>query len=214
MTTKLHSLFSFMTRYNWRTINNINFNNGLYIIFENGEKYNKTDRIVRVGTHNSDGRLKARLKNHFINENKDGSILRKNIGKAILSRSHDIYLGIWSKNSSNKSKMENVPGYDSDYQKLIETLVSKYMRENMSFSCFSVSTEVERLRLEEGIIATLNKNKDFYASVDWLGNYSPEEKIRQSGMWLKQGLNKEPLSETEIKQIEMYCSATEIPLFK
>lgn len=30
-----------------------------------GEKYGYFDRIVRIGTHKSDGRLKNRLKDHF-----------------------------------------------------------------------------------------------------------------------------------------------------
>jgi hypothetical protein len=53
------------------------------------------NRIVRVGTHTSPNRLKIRLKDHFWHENKDGSIFRKNIGKAILNQEHNPYLQTW-----------------------------------------------------------------------------------------------------------------------
>lgn len=44
-------------------------------MFERGEKYGYFDRIVRIGTHRSDGRLKNRLKDHFPKENKDGEYI-------------------------------------------------------------------------------------------------------------------------------------------
>lgn len=55
-----------------------------------------------MGTHTSEGRLKARLKDHFISRNKDGSIFRKNVGKALLSKIKDPYLDIWALDTSNK----------------------------------------------------------------------------------------------------------------
>ncbi|MCL1819243.1 MAG: hypothetical protein FWG36_01155 [Oscillospiraceae bacterium] len=207
MTTNLHRLFNSMPRFKWDMIGRVAFDNGIYIIFEDGETYHGTDRIVRVGTHDSDGRLRKRLKNHFINENKDGSIFRKNVGKAILNKNNDPYLNIWNKNSSKKSSMIGVSGYDSAYQKSIEKTVSHYMREHFSFVCFPVSTMAERHRLEEGIIALLNGATDFCAGSAWLGNHSPEREIVQSGMWLKQGLDGVPLTENEYRDIVEYCSA-------
>jgi hypothetical protein len=187
-------------------IGKVAFDNGIYIFFEDGETYHGVDRIVRVGTHDSDGRLRKRLKNHFINENKDGSIFRKNVGKAILQKNRDPYLKIWNKNSSKKSSMIGVDGYDAVYQKSIERIVSQYMREHFSFVCFPVSTMAERHRLEEGIIASLNGSADFCAGSSWLGNHSPEHEIVQSGMWLKQGLDGRPLTENEYRKIAEYCS--------
>ena len=49
-------------------------NNGVYILFERDEKAHGGDRIVRIGTHTGDSNLYNRLKEHFINENKDRSI--------------------------------------------------------------------------------------------------------------------------------------------
>ena len=207
MCDRLHELFNGMQRYKWNTINNISFVSGVYVLFEAGEKYNDMDRIVRVGTHRSNGRLKQRLKDHFISENKDGSIFRKNIGKAILNKNNHPYLNVWNVNTS---KPENIillgNSYDPVIQKNVEESVTKYMREHFSFVCFPVTAEQERLQLEEGIIAALNMATSFTASPEWFGRYSTEQEIVSSGMWLKQGLDGVPLSEHEYKRLLTLCS--------
>jgi hypothetical protein len=69
--------------------------NGLYILFEDGEQAHGTDRIVRIGTHTGKDQLPSRLKQHFIKENKDRSIFRKNIGRALLNKARDPFLAQW-----------------------------------------------------------------------------------------------------------------------
>ena len=206
MCHRLHKLFNAMPRYKWNTIDEIGFDSGIYIVFENGETYNSMDRIVRVGTHRSDGRLRARLKDHLVAENKDGSIFRKNIGRAILNKNNNGYLSVWNVDTSKKDTTIGLNGYDAAFQRKVEATVSEYMREHFSFVCFPVASKDERLRLEEGIIATLNRASDFQASPSWRGKHSPEYEIAQSGMWLKQGLDGTPLSENEYAAIEMSCS--------
>ena len=206
MSDRLHRLFNDMTRFYWNTIDNISFDNGIYIVFENGETYHNMNRIVRVGTHNKDGRLRKRLKDHFVHANKDGSIFRKNVGKAILNKERDPYIDIWHKNSSNKKIMLDINGYDPMYQKQIESAVSEYMRGHFSFTCFPVPSMLERLRLEEGIIAEINSTNGLTASSTWLGNFSTEYLISQNGMWLKDGLKGRPLSDDEFSKILIYCS--------
>lgn len=208
---RLHKLFNNMPRYRWDLINKVSFNDGIYIVFEDGETYHNMDRIVRVGTHKSDGRLRMRLKNHLVDENKDGSIFRKNIGRAILNKNHSPYLKVWNVDTSKKDKRESLEGYNAIYQKKIEAAISAYMREHIFFVCFPVVSQAERLRLEEGIIATLSTSSDFTASPNWHGRYSPEAEIVQSGLWLKQGLDGIPLSESEYETITSYCSATSQP---
>ena len=112
MSCRLHRLFNDMPMFCWNMIGKIGFDNGIYIVFEEGETYNNMNRVVRVGTHDKDGRLRKRLKDHYVHANKDGSVFRKNVGKAILNRDHDPYLKIWSMNSSKKSAMIGVEGYD------------------------------------------------------------------------------------------------------
>jgi|GEM_PF-167478 len=207
MCGRLHELFNAMPHFRWDTIDNVRFNSGIYILFEDGEKYYHLDRIVRVGTHRSDGRLKGRLKDHFLRENKDGSIFRKNIGRAILNKNNHPYLSAWNINTSKPDIVVQMGDrYDFVFQKKLEQQISSYIRRHFSFVCFPVAAEAERLRLEEGIIATLNLAPDFFASFEWRGQYSPEWEIAQSGMWLKEGLNGTPLSEDEYAKIKLYCS--------
>jgi hypothetical protein len=199
----IHNLFNQMPRYRWKDIKNIPFENGIYIMFEEGEKYHEMDRIVRVGTHEADGRLRRRLKDHFVSKNKDGSIFRKNIGKTILNKDNHPYLAIWSDNSSKKATMYDKYGdaFDLDFQKRIETEVSEYLQNNISFTCFPVPTKELRLRYEEGIIATLHQSQDFGPSNKWYGKYSPISAIKDSGLWLVEGLSGTPLSEKEFSRL-------------
>jgi hypothetical protein len=205
---KMHNLFNKMPRYSYQSINKVDFDNGIYIVFENRETYHDMDRIVRIGTHNTQGRLKPRLKDHFSRENKDGSIFRKNVGKALLSRNGDSYLDVWAANSRNIDLISRQFGdrFDVERQRDIERKVSTYMRENFTFACFPVETVQERLRLEEGIISTLNSSSDFVSSENWLGRHHPVIEISGSGMWLVKGLNGDALSQDEFYNISMYVS--------
>lgn len=194
----LHKIFNQAPRYSYKQINDIPFDNGIYIIFERNERYGEYDRIVRVGTHNVQNRLKPRLRNHFIQKNKDGSIFRKNIGKAILNYRHDSYLNTWN---IDTSRPENKKYINNEKQSAIEDVVSQYLQNNMTFTVFRVDDDNLRLRLEKGIIASLNADSDFYPSINWLGNYSTEDEIRKSGLWLKIGLENDALTEKEFKFI-------------
>ena len=80
--------------------------NGVYVLFEKNEKAHETDRIVRIGTHTRDNRLFKRLREHFIKENKDRSIFRKNIGRAILNKKNDDFLEQWNWNLSTIDKKD------------------------------------------------------------------------------------------------------------
>lgn len=197
--TELHRIFNAAKRYNAFEIDSIPFENGIYVVFEKGETYGTYDRIVRVGTHTSPDRLKRRLKDHFIRENKDGSIFRKNIGIAMLNKARAPYLSIWRLNTS---RPENARFVDTDKQSDIERRVSTYLRQNTDFAVFRVDDNIQRLRLEEAIISVLNHSPNFKASVGWLGNSSTETEIRGSGMWLKQGLDAEPITADELQFVK------------
>lgn len=202
MCLRLHELFCAMPRYTWDRISEIPFTNGIYIVFEKGEQYHNMERIVRVGTHTSQDRLKRRLIDHFVKENHDGSIFRKNIGKAILNAYRDPYLPVWTLDTS---KPENRKYVNAEKNADTERRVSKYLRENFTFTVFQVDTKEDRLRLEEAIIATLNQTQDFVPGKRWAGKYSPEREIRESGLWLKQGLDGTPLSEQEYSRLLNLC---------
>jgi hypothetical protein len=199
---RLHKLFNSMPRYTWEQISQIPFTNGIYIIFEKGDQYKGMERIVRVGTHTSADRLKTRLVDHFVRENHDGSIFRKNIGKAILNAHHDPYLATWT---IDTSKPENRNLMDKEKNAEIERRVSKYLRENFTFTVFQVTDKDERLRMEEAIIAALNVEPTFRPCAKWPGLYSPETEIRESGLWLKRGLNGTPITENEFIRLLELC---------
>ena len=196
---RLHQLLATLPRYTWEEIDEVPFRNGIYLVFEEGETYRGMPRIVRVGTHTSPDRLRQRLRDHFVRENHNGSIFRKNIGKALLHQTGDLYLATWSLDTSR-------PPYkgmeDLHREREVEQAVSRYLRTHMTFSAFEVETQEQRLRLEEGIIASLHQTEDFQASSSWLGRFSPEKEIRESGMWLKQGLDGVPLTDEELETLE------------
>ena len=206
LSKELHSLFAGARRFHASEINDIPFEDGIYLVFEKGEKYLGFDRIVRIGTHTSTGRLKQRLKDHFHVGNKDGSIFRKNIGKALLARRNDSYLESWTLDTSSE---ENRKFVDRQIQSRIEEEVTTYLQANLSFTVFSVKSKDERLRLEEAIISTLNVARDFGPSPSWLGNCSPEKEIRESGLWLKKGLRSDPLTFEEMQFIRNGISGGE-----
>lgn len=211
----LHKLFNEAQRFYWDTIDEVPFNDGIYIIFQSNEKYHGLDRIVRVGTHRGSGRLKGRLMDHFINEDKNWSIFRKNIGRAYLNRYYNFYLQIWNRDTRKANVLREIESsYDPGFQKKVEDKISKFLREHFSYTCFPVTSVVERHRLEEGIIATCHSTPDFSPSSKWFGIYSPEFEIRQSGMWLKEGLDGIALSESEFSKIERYCTDLVAPLDK
>ena len=195
----LHALFNSMRRYTIQEIHSVPFDNGIYIVFEKGETYLNAHRIVRVGTHTSSNRLRQRLKDHFIRENKDGSIFRKNVGKAILTQQGSEYLDTWTLDTS---KSENRKRVDPEIQATLEREVSRYFEQNMSFVVFPVEDQQQRLRIEEGIISSLNLAPDFKPNKNWLGSASPEEEIRDSGLWLKRGLMASPLTDRELLFIQ------------
>lgn len=86
------------------------------------------DRIVRLGTHTGNNQLRSRLKQHFLTENKDRSIFRKNIGRALLNKRNDLFLKYWELDlTSRKAKNQYSSLIDFDYQKRIEKEVYYYL---------------------------------------------------------------------------------------
>jgi hypothetical protein len=76
------------------------------------------------------------------------------------------------------------------------------LQNNVSFVCFHVVEKEDRLRLEEALISLMNKSDDFYPGNDWLGKFSPVNKISQSGLWLTQGMDADPLTVAEFAMIK------------
>ena len=177
---RLHILFSNMKRLRFPFDEKDISKNGIYILFEKGEKGHGTDRIVRVGTHTGNNQLPSRLNQHFVNENKDRSIFRKNIGRALLNKRKDSYLKEWELDLTTKEAKNKFNSLiNPDRQKEIEKEVSKYIQNNFSFVVFPVEEKEKRLEMESKIISTLSLCTECRPSMNWLGLSSPKEKIRR-----------------------------------
>jgi len=184
----LHELFNILKRFTFPYKKRIGKKwivprNGIYIFFEKGETIitpdrRILDRIVRVGTHEKDNRLFSRMDQHF-KQNIKASSFRKYIGDAL-------------QNKAQQSLTD------------IEKDITTYMTSNLSFVVFEIKTESQRLFWEEKLIATLSqaaKKKIIGLSKDWLGNYSSNSKIQESGLWQDQKLNHQELALKELKQL-------------
>lgn len=176
--------------------------NGIYLLFQKGEEGHNGDRIVRIGTHTGDKQLRSRLKQHFINPNKDRSIFRKNIGRALLNQCNDHFLEYWELDlTTRKAKEKYLSLIDLDYQKTIEDKVSEFIQTNFSFCVFEVNDKEQRLQIESGLISTISWCYECKSSKTWLGNSSPKRKIVKSGLWLVNELYKTPLISSEIDHL-------------
>ncbi|MGH7976561.1 MAG: hypothetical protein ACREDS_02880 [Limisphaerales bacterium] len=199
---KLHLLFSGLSQFAFPFDANRIPRNGIYVLFEKGEFAHETDRIVRVGTHTGNNQLASRLKQHFIKKNKDRSIFRKNIGRAILKRDQDAFLAQWEIDLTTRNARQKYAG-TIEMQKLQETekRVSEYIQQNFHFIAFRVDDKPKRLYWESKIISTVSQCNECHSSQNWLGLHSPKTKIKTGGLWLVNELNKQPLSEIEYEAL-------------
>lgn len=176
--------------------------NGIYVLFESGEQGHGTKRIVRVGTHTGDNQLQSRLKQHFINENKDRSIFRKNIGRALLNMEKDPFLTQWELDLTTRAARKTVGlSVDLAKQLKVEKQVTAYIQKNFQFVVLGEESKQRRLELEAKIISTVSRCQKCGPSSNWLGLNSPKRKIRESGLWLVNELYGEPLSEGDFEDM-------------
>lgn len=175
---------------------------GIYFLFETGEQGHRGARIVRVGTHTGIGQLPSRLMQHFLYENKDRSIFRKNIGRALLAKDQDPFLSDWELDLTTRAAREQHGGrIDLAKQNAVEQAVTGYLRTRFSFAALPVSEAARRLRLESRIISTISLCEACMPSKAWLGNFSPKEKIKESGLWNVNELYREPLSSEDAQAL-------------
>jgi len=176
--------------------------NGIYIMFEKGEFAHTGDRIVRIGTHTGNNQLKSRIYQHFENENKNRSIFRKNIGRCFLNRANSHYLPTWELDTTSRRKKELYSNLiDKELEIEIERQISQYIQTNLSFCLLNVPSKEDRLYYEARLIGTVSCCSDCTATSNWLGNFSPTEKIRKSGLWQVKELYSKVLSTDELSFI-------------
>jgi hypothetical protein len=189
--------------------------NGIYIIFEKGEKAHYADRIVRIGTHNIGSRgnstLEDRLEQHI---SPNGlSVFRNKIGDALINKSRGEGSSFWSEEDLidwNKSWGKGVPRRHIRFQQRsrsiqfeeADRLISEYIRENISFVCIEIDKKDDRKLIEKRLISTVSNCTECQQSVHWLGNYSTKEKVRKSGLWQENELWKSDFSDAEFGRFE------------
>jgi hypothetical protein len=177
----IHKLFTKVKRHSFPFNEKEIFSNGIYILFEKGEQAHSVDRVVRVGTHTGENQLYSRLNQHFSLENKDRSIFRKNIGRAILNKNGDNFLSQWELDlTSREAKDKYLETIDMEKQKKIEKEVTGYIQNNFSFIVLEIDTKETRLALESKIISTVSLCNECKQSKGWLGNHSPEKKLEKA----------------------------------
>lgn len=204
---ELHELMSTQPRFYFPS-NDINIpQNGIFLIFENGETAHGKDRIVMVGTHSSENNLMSRLKQHYIIESKDGSIFRKNIGRCILNVRKDPYIRIWDVDLSQRTNKEQYKHLiNEEYQKSIEREVSWYIKENFSFCVIGVDDKTYRLKLKAKLVATISQCEGCRPTSNWFGLNSPVQRIKENGMWQEKELEGEQITKDELEVIKNICN--------
>lgn len=167
---------------------------GVYFFFEDGEyrEDGLTPRVVRVGTHavskGSKATLWKRLRGHRGTRSGSGShrgsIFRLRIGQTLMQRTAfaDGIRASWGQGGT-------APKHIRDAEIPLELAVSEYIC-RMPFLWVSVDDEPGTLSLRSyleknciGLLSNFRKSPMDIPSAGWLGLLSPEEKIRLSGLW-------------------------------
>ncbi len=199
---ELHQLCSLLPRLRFPFEEKDIPRNGVYILFEEGEEAHGIDRIVRIGSHIGQNKLLSRLREHFINENKDRSIFRKNIGRALLNRDQDPFLKYWELDLTARESREKYRALiDPAKQQDVERRVTEYIRSHFSFVVFQIDEQQRRLDSEKKLISTVSLCDECEPSANWLGLHSPKLEIRQSGLWQTNELYKQPFTANEFEKL-------------
>lgn len=164
---------------------------GVYCFFEPDE-FRATHpieaRIVRVGTHcvsrGSKSTLWQRLRAHrgpLGGGNHRSSVFRLHVGSALQNQDRAKHVATWGR---GQSASKAITAKEAELERLVSTYIGA-----MHVSCVEVSDPPgalsDRAYIESnciGLIASGGGPLD-PPSINWLGNSSPHESIRSSGLW-------------------------------
>jgi hypothetical protein len=158
------------------------------------------DRIVRIGSHTGEGNLSSRLREHMT-QNKDRSIFRKHVGRALLARDSDPYLAVWNLDFTSR-KLRESKGHlvNALKQAAIEDAVSDYIS-RFSVSVLPMRSPEEACRLERLCIRTAHSCGLCGPSPHWLGMFA-DTRIARSGLWQVMHLKRNGLKPDELRSTE------------
>lgn len=184
---------------------------GVYFFFEEGENRSDSgsgERVVRVGTHaikktsNEGVKLKERLRTHKGTRTFGGShvasVFRFLIGEAIIIKEN---IGVDYSDWLDKKRATIEIDINKELDMEIE--VSKYIRK-MPFLWIPITDEPSpnslRAYIETNSIILLSNYKKSMLdapSSAWLGQYSSSEKVKKSGLW-----NSDDVDKMEYKSVK------------
>ncbi len=200
ITEAVYDLIHLLPRRDNRTLKSELPANGIYIFFEQGEtiQYRDivTERAVRVGINTSDVGFPDRIYKHYGNNRKQ-SIFRKHIGKALLTKENPKHplLRDWG--------LKTGPPLPE-----IEQMVSDLLYQTFTFCCFAVDEAEERQKFETSLIALFAQHPLGKPSAGWLGRYAVNERIRRSGLWNCDDIDKTPLTRSQFPRPKELIKAT------
>ena len=176
--------------------------NGVYVMFERGERAHGTDRIVRVGTHRGGSNLRQRLSEHFHKAIKDRSIFRKHVGRCLLAARDDAFLEQWEIDLTTRAARERHGGsIDKTQLQAVEHEVSTYLAQNITFVALPVARVEDRVAVERGLLATVASCGECHPSDEWLGRFHKNATVRHVGLWNIQGLRGRPFTTEDVEDI-------------
>ncbi len=174
--------------------------NGVYVMFERGERAHGTDRIVRVGTHRGGSNLRQRLSEHFHKANKDRSIFRKHVGRCLLAARDGPFLTQWEIDLTTRAVRERHGGsIDKTRLQAVEHEVSAYLAQNITFVALPVARIEDRVAVERGLLATVASCGECHPSDEWLGRCHKNATVRHVGLWNIQGLRGRPFTTEDVE---------------
>lgn len=164
---------------------------GVYLFFEPDELrlHNDEPRVVRVGTHRVSSGAKStlwdRLRTHRGTGKGGGnhrsSIFRLHVGAAIANKYPNMKIATWGIGQAANKEVRKT-------EEELEKRVSEHIG-SMSFLWIAVEDEAspasDRAYIERNLIGLLvgTRGPTDPPSSKWLGRFSPDERIRFSGLW-------------------------------
>jgi len=117
----------------------------------------------------------------------------------LLNRDKDPFLAQWEIDLTTRAAKDLYSSLiDHEKQHAVEKLVTEYIQSCFSFVVIAMQDKTMRLTLESGLLSSISLCRGCGPSKSWLGNFSPKEKIRQSGLWNVNELYKAPLDEKHL----------------
>ncbi len=164
---------------------------GVYLFFEPGEYRSIAGipRVVRVGTHGVSRGSKATLWNRLRTHrgagdgtgNHRGSIFRLHVGAALAARDHTLAIPTWGRGQRADAEVRKEEEH-------LERAVSQYIG-TMSILWLAIEDDPgpasDRAYIERNLIGLLvgKTGPVDLPSAEWLGRFSPNKRIRSSGLW-------------------------------